>query len=179
VGQKFAAQVLPDLQGGVAPKVCGELMNLCDLHTVLRLPTGIFYAQGVKTNVYFFTRGKTDTGNTKQVWIYDMRSDMPTFNKSNPLTRAYFAGFEKAFGSDPFGKSKRREEGPQARFRCFSRDYIREQGDTLDISWPTDNELAETKKAPSPEALGNDIKKRLQRALKELNALQADAKRKN
>jgi len=55
-------------------------LDKCDLHTVLRLPTGIFYAQGVKTNVYFFTRGKTDACNTKSVWIYDMRSKMPTFN---------------------------------------------------------------------------------------------------
>ena len=174
-----AAVVIPDLQGSAAPEVLADLMDKCDLHTVLRLPTGIFYAQGVKTNAYFFTRGKTDTGNTKQVWIYDLRSNLPTFNKSNPLTRAHFAEFEKAFGSNPYGKSRRKDEGEQGRFRCFSRDYIREQGDSLDITWLVDGETTENKNGQSPEALANQIMKRLQSATKELQALQADAKRKN
>ena len=77
------------------------LMDLCDLHTILRLPTGIFYAQGVKTNVLFFTRGKTDSGNTKAVWVYDMRANMPAFGKTRPLKVEDFAEFEKAFGTDP------------------------------------------------------------------------------
>ncbi len=174
-----AAVVIPDLQGSAAPEVLADLMDKCDLHTVLRLPTGIFYAQGVKTNAYFFTRGKTDTGNTKQVWIYDLRSNLPTFNKSNPLTRAHFAEFEKAFGSDPYGKSKRKDEGEQGRFRCFTRDYIREQGDSLDITWLFDGETTETKTGQSPDAIANQIMKRLHNAMKELKALQADAKRKN
>lgn len=80
-------------------------MNLCDLHTVLRLPTGIFYAQGVKTNVLFFTRGKTDTGSTKAVWVYDLRANMPAFGKTRPLRLDDFDSFEKAFGSDVHGKS--------------------------------------------------------------------------
>ena len=54
-------------------------MDKCNLHTVLRLPTGIFYAQGVKTNVLFFTRGRTDKGNTQEVWFYDLRTNMPSF----------------------------------------------------------------------------------------------------
>jgi type I restriction enzyme M protein len=58
-----------------------QLMELCELHTILRLPTGIFYAQGVKTNVMFFTRGKADRGNTKAVWVYDMRANMNSFGK--------------------------------------------------------------------------------------------------
>ena len=70
------------------------LMDLCSLHTILRLPTGIFYAQGVKTNVLFFQRGKTDKANTKAVWVYDMRADMPAFGKTRPLTVADFADFE-------------------------------------------------------------------------------------
>jgi type I restriction enzyme M protein len=154
-------------------------MEKCGLHTVLRLPTGIFYAQGVKTNVYFFTRGKTDKDNTKDVWIYDLRSNMPTFNKGNPLTRTHFAEFEKAFGSDPYGKSKRRDEGGKGRFRRFSRNQIREQGDTLDISWLVDGEVTGSKTSQSPDALANEIMKRLQNALKELKALQSDTKLKN
>ena len=86
-------------------------MELCDLHTILRLPTGIFYAQGVKTNVLFFTRGKTDKANTKAVWVYDLRANMPAFGKTTPLTVADFEAFEKAFGSDPLGKAKRKDSG--------------------------------------------------------------------
>lgn len=170
-----AAVVMPDLQGNAAPEVLADLMDKCNLHTVLRLPTGIFYAQGVKTNVYFFTRGKTPIGNTRQVWIYDMRSNLPTFNKSNLLTRTHFAEFEKAFGSDPHGKSTRMDEGEQGRFRCFSRDNIREHGDSLDITWLVGGETDETRNSRSPDVLANQITKFLQNALKEMKALQAEA----
>jgi type I restriction enzyme M protein len=80
-------------------------MDKCNLHTILRLPTGIFYAQGVKTNVLFFTRGETDKGNTREVWVYDLRANMPQFGKRTVLTRAHFAEFEAAFGDDPLGSA--------------------------------------------------------------------------
>jgi len=166
-----AGVVIPDLQGHAAPEVLADLMDKCDLHTVLRLPTGIFYAQGVKTNVYFFTRGKTDTGNTKEVWIYDMRSNMPAFGKRTPLTRDHFAEFEKAFGSDPYGKGKRRDEGEQGRFRRFDRDYIRENGDSLDVNWGNDNGSEMLTKSLSPDDLTKRIESQLKLALKELAAL--------
>jgi hypothetical protein len=67
------------------------------------LPTGIFYALGVKTNVLFFTRGENDKGNTKEVWVYDLRANMPQFGKRTVLARQHFAEFEKAFGNDPLG----------------------------------------------------------------------------
>src|SRR3954452_19847845 len=79
-----AAVVAPDnvLFGGDAgEKIRADLMDKCDLHTILRLPTGIFYAQGVKTNVLFFTRGRTDKGNTEAVWVYDLRVSAPPFGK--------------------------------------------------------------------------------------------------
>ena len=79
-----AAVVLPDnvlFEGNVGKSIRGDLMDKCNLHTILRLPTGIFYAQGVKTNVLFFTRGATDKGNTKEVWVYDLRANMPNFGK--------------------------------------------------------------------------------------------------
>ena len=85
------------------------------------------------------------------MWIYDLRSNMPTFNRTNPLTRSHFTEFEKAFGSDPYGKSKRREEGEQGRFRCFSRDYIRENGGSLDITWLNENGADEPTKTASPD----------------------------
>jgi type I restriction enzyme M protein len=166
-----AAVVIPDLQGHATPEVLADLMDKCDLHTLLRLPTGIFYAQGVKTNVYFFTRGKTDTGNTKEVWIYDLRSNMPSLNKGNPLTRAHFADFEKAFGSDPHGKSKRKDEGEKGRFRCFSRKVIRENGDSLDITWLNENGGEERSNTPPPDVIAARIESTLKSALKEVRAL--------
>jgi type I restriction enzyme M protein len=166
-----AAVVIPDLQGHATPGVLGDLMDKCDLHTVLRLPTGIFYAQGVKTNAYFLTRGKTDTANTKGVWIYDMRSNMPAFGKRTPLTRQHFADFEKAFGSDPYGKSKRTDEGEQGRFRHFSREYIRENGDSLDINWLSDNVAEQQTQTASPDILAKRIAFKLKFALKELAGL--------
>lgn len=87
-GKARVAVVLPDnvlFADGDGEKIRCDLMDKCNLHTVLRLPTGIFYAQGVKTNVLFFTRGKSDKGNTKEVWFYDLRTNMPSFGKTTPL----------------------------------------------------------------------------------------------
>ena len=89
-GKARAAVVLPDnvlFADGDGERIRVDLMDKCNLHTVLRLPTGIFYAQGVKTNVLFFTRGAADKGNTKEVWFYDLRTNMPSFGKTNPLLR--------------------------------------------------------------------------------------------
>src|SRR3954449_5560490 len=93
-----AAVVVPDnvlFEDNTGQRLRRWLMELCDLHTILRLPTGIFYAQGVKTNVIFFNRGKTDRAQTKGVWVYDMRANMSTFGKTRPLARADFAEFEQ------------------------------------------------------------------------------------
>src|SRR4029079_7008357 len=104
-----AAMVVPDnvlFEDNVGLRLRAWLMDLCNLHTILRLPTGIFYSQGVKTNVLFFTRGEKDKGNTKEVWIYDLRANMPQFGKRSLLTRDHFAEFEAAFGKDPLGGQK-------------------------------------------------------------------------
>jgi type I restriction enzyme M protein len=85
-GKARAAVVLPDnvlFADGDGAKIRADLMDKCDLHTVLRLPTGIFYAQGVKTNVLFFTRGEAEKGNTKEVWFYDLRTNMPGLDRKS------------------------------------------------------------------------------------------------
>ena len=95
-GNARAAVVLPDnvlFADGDGERIRQDLMEKCNLHTILRLPTGIFYAQGVKTNVLFFSRGKSDKGNTKEIWFYDLRSDMPSFGKTNPLKESHFDEF--------------------------------------------------------------------------------------
>jgi type I restriction enzyme M protein len=155
-----AAVVLPDnvlFEGNTGSDIRRDLMNKCNLHTILRLPTGIFYAQGVKTNVLFFTRGDSDKDNTKEVWIYDLRANAPQFGKRTPLKREYFKEFEEAFGKDPVGSkkalSKRKEEGETGRFRKFSRDWIAERGDSLDISWLKDDSDDNFEDMPEPEAI--------------------------
>ena len=140
-----AAIVMPDnvlFESGAGKQIRANLMDKCNLHTILRLPTGIFYAQGVKTNVLFFTRGETDKGNTKEVWIYDLRTNSPQFGKRTQLTREYFAEFVRAYGGEPLGDKdalkKRKDTGEAGRFRKFSRKFVAERDDSLDISWLKD-----------------------------------------
>ena len=132
-------------------------MDKCNLHTILRLPTGIFYAQGVKTNVLFFTRGETDKGNTEEVWVYDLRANMPQFGKRTLLTREHFADFEAAFGDDPLGGPEalaaREDTGETGRFRRFTREQIAERGDSLDIAWLKDDGDGSGDALPEPAVL--------------------------
>ena len=173
-----AAVVLPDnvlFEDVVGVEVRRDLMNKCDLHTILRLPTGIFYAQGVKTNVLFFRKGETkDTGNTKAVWVFDLRTNMPQFGKRTPLTPATFKDFEHAFGSDPHGQSKRKDQGEEGRFRKFTREALAERGDSLDISWLRDENATHSDDLPEPDLIATRITERLRTALAEMEKLNAD-----
>jgi type I restriction enzyme M protein len=146
-------------------------MDLCDLHTILRLPTGIFYAVGVKTNVLFFTRGKADKANTKAVWVYDLRNQMPAFGKTHPLTVADFAEFEAAFGDDPYGKAKRKDQDESGRFRRFTRDEIKARNDNLDITWLRDTEAEAEEGLTEPEDIAAAIIGHLKAALEEIETL--------
>lgn len=111
-----AAVVLPDnvlFEAGVGTDVRRDLMNKCNLHTILRLPTGIFYAQGVKTNVLFFTKGSaTDKHQqencTEKVWVYDLRTNMPSFGKRTPFSDSHLAPFEAVY--DPVGRDLSRQQ---------------------------------------------------------------------
>ena len=170
-----AAVVLPDnvlFEEGVGQKVRADLMDKCDLHTILRLPTGIFYAQGVKTNVLFFTRGEKDKSNTKAVWFYDMRTNAPSFGKRTPFTRAHFADFEKAFGADSLGKSKRKDQGEAGRFRKFTREDIAKRTDNLDISWLKDDSVTDHADLAAPHVIAAEIVAQLHTALEEMQGLQ-------
>lgn len=177
-----AAVVLPDnvlFEEGVGAKVRADLMDKCDLHTILRLPTGIFYAQGVKTNVLFFTKSadpKKDKGTTKAVWFYDLRTNAPSFGKRTPLTRAHFDEFVAAYGADPHGKSKRKDGGETGRFRKFTRDEIAKRGDNLDITWMKDDDHVDHDDLGEPAEIAAEIVAQLQIALEEMQALQAELK---
>ena len=150
-------------------------MDLCDLHTILRLPTGIFYSQGVKTNVIFLTRGKTDRGNTAMVWVYDLRANMPAFGKTRPPSVSDFEAFEQAFGSDPLGKTKRIDEGKEGRWRCFTREEIAARSNSLDIAWLRDDSEDPEDELTEPEDIAIAIAAHLRAALEEIDALAEDA----
>jgi type I restriction enzyme M protein len=168
-----AAVVLPDnvlFEDGVGRRLRTWMMELCDVHTILRLPTGIFYAQGVKTNVVFLTRGKSDKANTKGVWVYDMRANTDAFGKTKPLTLADFEAFEKAYGEDPLGSVKRNDQGEEGRFRFFKREEISVRNDNLDIAWLRDTSNDPEDEMTEPDELAAAITAHLKNALEEIEA---------
>jgi type I restriction enzyme M protein len=169
-----AAMVVPDnvlFEDNIGRRLRTWLMDLCNLHTILRLPTGIFYAQGVKTNVLFFQRGKSDKANTKAVWVYDMRANMPAFGKTRPLTVADFADFEAAYGYDPNGRGQRKDQGEEGRWRCFNRDAVNARNDNLDVSWLRDTEAEAEEGLTEPEDIAAAIIGHLKAALEEIETL--------
>jgi type I restriction enzyme M protein len=173
-----AAAVFPDnvlFDSNVGKQIRTELMEKCNLHTILRLPSGIFYAPGVKTNVLFFTRGKKEKGNTQEVWIYDLRTNISQFGKRTQLTRKHFADFEVAFGNDPLGSpaslTKRLDTGEQGRFRRFTRDWLAERGDNLDIAWLKDENENNNSKLTEPVLLVQEAMSELEAALGELQEI--------
>lgn len=172
-----AAIVVPDnvlFEDGRGKALRQMMMDWCDLHTILRLPTGIFYAQGVKTNVIFLKRGKTETGNTKAVWIYDLRAQMPKFGKTTPLTEAHFEAFEQAFGKNPYGGERGPDEGEAGRWRMFTRAEIAARGDNLDIGWLREAEDEAEAGLIEPDDIAAAILGHLQVATLEIEALVAE-----
>lgn len=176
-----AAVVLPDnvlFESNIGRDIRVDLMEKCNLHTILRLPTGIFYAPGVKTNVLFFTCGTSDTGNTSEVWIYDLRANMPQFGKRTMLTRDHFRAFEDAFGDDPLGDHaslrQREDTGEAGRFRCFTRDAIADRNDSLDISWLRDVRNGSSNDLLEPAVLAQEAVGELEAAMEELLAILAE-----
>ncbi len=165
-GKARAAVVLPDnvlFEGGVGAKIREDLMNKCNLHTILRLPTGIFYAPGVKTNVLFFSRGITDDDNTKEVWVYDLRTNMPSFGKRNPLTKKNFEDFIKAYKEED--RSKLKDE----RWNVFNREEIRTNDENLDIGLIADESLSVFENLPNPIDSAEETIAKLEQAVELLN----------
>lgn len=140
-GKSRAAVVIPDnvlFDSGVGEQIRRDLLNKVNLHTILRLPTGIFYAKGVQTNVLFFTRGTTDKDNTKDIWIYDMRNNMRSFGIRNPLNLKDFEEFIEVYKRDDMENRQETwsEENPNGRWRKYSIEQIQERDNlSLDISW--------------------------------------------
>lgn len=165
-GNARAAVVLPDnvlFESGIGAQIRRDLMNKCNLHTILRLPTGIFYAHGVKTNVLFFTREKTDQNNTKEVWVYDLRTNMPSFGKRNQLTLGHFEDFMKAYVAED------RKKVQDERWNMFTREEIVKKDDSLDIGLIADESLSAYENLPDPIESAEEAIAKLQQAMDLLN----------
>ena len=161
-GKARAAVVLPDnvlFADGEGEKIRIDLMDKCNLHTVLRLPTGIFYAQGVKTNVLFFTRGRTDKGNTQEVWFYDLRTNMPSFGKTNPLKTEHFTDFEAAF------EAADRRAVQDERCSVFTREQIAQKGNSLDLGLIRDDSVVDYDDLPDLIESGEEAIAQLEEAV--------------
>lgn len=172
-----AAVVVPDnvlFEDNTGRRLRQWVMGLADLHTILRLPTGIFYAQGVKTNVLFLRRGEADRAHTQAAWVYDLRANMPAFGKTRPLTQDDFAAFEAAYGDDPNGGAARTDGGPEGRFRRFTREEIAARNDNLDIAWLRDDSDAAEDDLSDPEDIAAAILGHLRAALAEVEAVDVE-----
>lgn len=179
-----AAVVLPDnvlFEGGVGETVRKKLLETTDLHTILRLPTGIFYANGVKANVLFFD-GKPSSKEpwTKEVWVYDYRTNIHHTLKKNPLKLSDLNDFIALY--NPENRHKRTEtynaeNNPEGRWRKFGYDEIIARDKTsLDITWLKDKSLADLDNLPDPDVLATDIIENIEAGLDSFRAIIASLK---
>ena len=179
-----AAVVLPDnvlFEGGVGETVRKKLLETTDLHTILRLPTGIFYANGVKANVLFFD-GKPSSKEpwTKEVWVYDYRTNIHHTLKKNPLKLSDLKDFIALY--KPENRHKRTETynaetNPEGRWRKFGYDEIIARDKTsLDITWLKDKSLADLDNLPDPDVLATDIIENIEAGLESFRAIIASLK---
>lgn len=144
---------------GDGASIRNDLMDKCNLHTILRLPTGIFYAQGVKTNVLFFTRGKTEKDNTSEVWVYDLRTNMQSFGKTKTLKEEHFDGFVAAY------TAMNRSEVLDERWNVFTRQQITAKNNSLDIGLIRDDSFLDYEELLDPIESGEEIAAQLEAAV--------------
>ncbi|HQM77222.1 MAG TPA: class I SAM-dependent DNA methyltransferase [Syntrophorhabdaceae bacterium] len=166
-----AAVVVPDnvlFEGGAGETVRKKLLHECDVHTLLRLPTGIFYAQGVKANVLFFDRKPaSERPWTEAVWIYDLRTNMHFTLKTNTMKYEDLKDFIACY--NPENRHERRES---ERFKRFSFDELMQRDKvSLDIFWLKDESLEDSENLPAPEVLGRDIVENLEVALEQFTSI--------
>jgi len=173
-----AAVVVPDnvlFEGGAGETVRQKLLQTTDLHTILRLPTGIFYKPGVKANVIFFDKKPASPDRqTKDIWIYDFRTNIHFTLKQHPMSDADLQDFIACY--NPENRHERKEtwseENPDGRWRKFSVDEILKRDKTsLDIFWIKDKSLADLDNLPDPDVLADDIIENLQSALESFHEL--------
>jgi len=169
-----AAVVVPDnvlFEGGAGETVRRKLLNQFDVHTMLRLPTGIFYAQGVKANVLFFDAKPAQADPwTEDLWIYDLRTNKHFTRKRDPLTFEDLTDFVDCYNSD-----NRHEREETERFKSYSYEELMERDKVnLDIFWLKDDSLEDIEDLPEPEVLAADITENLEAALDQFSQIQTD-----
>ncbi len=173
-----AAVVVPDnvlFEGGAGEIVRKKLLQTTELHTILRLPTGIFYKPGVKANVIFFdNRQASKEPWTKEVWIYDFRTNIHFTLKKNPMKYENLKDFIKCY--NPGNRHNRKqtwsEDNPDGRWRKFTYNGIMARDKTsLDIFWVKDKSLADLENLPAPDVLANDIIENIEDALESFKGM--------
>ena len=177
----LAAVVVPDnvlFEGGAGETVRKKLLETTDLHTIIRLPTGIFYAQGVKANVIFFDNKPASKDSwTKEIWVYDYRTNIHHTLKKNPLKLDDLKDFITCYNAT--NRHKRKEtfnadKNPEGRWRKFTYDEIIARDKTsLDITWLKDKSLADLDNLPDPEDLAADIIENLEAGLESFREIMA------
>ena len=171
-----AAIVVPDnvlFEGGAGETVRRKLLHECDVHTLLRLPTGIFYAQGVKANVLFFDRKPaSETPWTKTLWIYDFRTNEHFTLKTNPLKRSDLDDFVACYNPE-----NRHDRKPTERFRPFEYgELLKRDKVSLDIFWLKDESLEDSANLPDPDVIAAEIAEDLEAALDQFSQIASDLK---
>ncbi|HBV95888.1 MAG: DNA methyltransferase [Peptococcaceae bacterium BICA1-7] len=172
------AIVVPDnvlFEGGAGETVRRNLLKQFDVHTLLRLPTGIFYAQGVKANVLFFdAKPAQEAAWTKKLWVYDLRTNMHFTLKTNPLKRADLDQFVECYKPDNRYEREElwSEDNPEGRWRCFYyEEIVKRDKVNLDIFWLKDKSLEDSDDLPAPEVLARQIADDLQTALEQFSII--------
>ena len=176
-----AAVVVPDnvlFEGGAGETIRRKLLHECEVHTLLRLPTGLFYAQGVKANVIFFDKKPaSETPWTKTLWIYDLRTNQHFTLKTNPMKvedlREFVALYNPANRHDR--KPTWSAENPDGRWRAYDyADLVARDKASLDIFWLKDDALADSDNLPPPEVIAQEIVDDLEAALEQFRLIAAD-----
>src|SRR5437667_236955 len=172
-----AAIVVPDnvlFEGGAGETVRRELLKQADVHTLLRLPTGIFYAQGVKANVLFFDRKPAaEKPWTNKLWIYDLRTNKHFTLKENPLKRTDLDDFVACY--NPKNRHERKES---ERFKSFTyEELIKRDKLNLDIFWLKDESLEDSANLPDPDVIAQEIVEDLEAALSQFSTIANDLRR--
>jgi type I restriction enzyme M protein len=176
-----AAVVVPDnvlFEGGAGETIRRKLLKECDVHTLLRLPTGIFYAQGVKANVLFFDKKPaSEMSWTKEVWIYDLRTNMHFTLKTNSLKRSDLDEFVKCY--NPENRHLRQptwsDENPDGRLRVFTYEELMQRDKvSLDIFWLKDESLEDSENLPAPDLIAGEIAEDLRAALEQFEEITND-----
>ncbi len=165
-------------EGGAGETVRRNLLRQCDVHTLLRLPTGIFYAQGVKANVLFFDnrRGRAEPWTTR-LWVYDLRTNLNFTLKQNPLKRSDLDDFIRRY--NPANRRDRAatwsEDSPEGRWRAYDyADLLKRDKVNLDLFWLKDKSLEDAAALPDPDIIAAEIADDLQAALDSFAAITAD-----